>query len=78
MVLTPGTAGDVLKWNSIVALLFNNWKLSAGIPFTVRSLGWTLVGSTGSFRLTVKSVGGVKTTLPQVGLVTEQGVGVGD
>ena len=54
-------------------------KLSAGIPFTVKSLAWRAPGP-GGFRLTVKSVGGLKTVVPQFGLVTEQPpqVGVGD
>jgi hypothetical protein len=51
MVLTPGTAGEVLKVKSIVMFPFVKAAESAVIPFTVRSLGWTLVGSTGSFRL---------------------------
>jgi hypothetical protein len=51
-------------------------KVSAGIPFTVKSLAWTFAGP-GGFRLTVKSVGGLKTVVPQIGLVTAQpGVGV--
>ena len=51
IVLTPGTTGDVLKMKAIVVFPFITAAESAGIPFTVRSLGWTLLGSTGSFRL---------------------------
>ena len=50
-MLTPGTAGEVLKVKSIVMFPFVKAAESAGIPFTVTSLGWTLVGSTGSLRL---------------------------
>jgi hypothetical protein len=51
-------------------------KESAGIPFTVKSLASTFAGP-GGLRLTVKSVGGLKTVVPQFGLVTAQpGVGV--
>jgi hypothetical protein len=56
-------------------------KVSAGMPLTMKSVGWTLLGSVGSLRLTVKSTGCVLITLPQPGLVmyTKQtdGVGVG-
>jgi hypothetical protein len=49
----------------------------AGIPLTVKSLGWTVAGSTGSLRSIMKSVGAVPViTLPQAGLVTWQGIGV--
>jgi hypothetical protein len=56
---------------------------SAGIPFTVKSLAWTVAGSTEQLRLISKVDGGVKVVMPQGGLVTEQaaavevGVGVG-
>jgi len=54
---------------------------SAGIPFTVKSLAWTVAGSTAQLRLISKVVGGVKTVMPQAALLTEQaaavGVGVG-
>src|SRR5947207_12742866 len=50
---------------------------SAGLPLTVKSLGWTAAGSTGSLTLTMKSVGAVPViTLPQAGLVTWQGIEV--
>ena len=41
----------------------------AGMPFTVKSLAWTVAGFTGSVRLTTKSVGWVEIMLPQAGLV---------
>jgi len=72
MVLTPSTTGEVLKWKVIVKLPFVKATVSAGIPFTVRSLGWTVTGSTDSLRLIMKSVGWVNTR-PGQELVTEQG-----
>jgi hypothetical protein len=82
MVLRPGTTGEVLKWNTMVVFPFVKAKASAGMPFTVKSVGWTVSGSTGSLTLKTKSVGAVPViTLPQTGLVTWQGtevaVGVG-
>ena len=72
----PGTAGEVLKKKCIVAPPLTIIKESAGIPFTVKSLAWTFAGP-GGLRLTVKSVGGLETVVPQFGLVTAQpGVGV--
>jgi hypothetical protein len=61
----------------IVVLPLLNANEFAGVPFTVKSLPWTVAGSTASLTLTMKSVGGVNTTLPQPELVTEQPVGVG-
>lgn len=56
-------------------------SLSAGVPLTMKSVGWTLLGSVGSLRLTEKSTGGVLITLPQSGLLMykkqTEGVGVG-
>jgi hypothetical protein len=76
-VLTPGTTGEVLKMKSIVLLPFDKVAESAGIPLTVKSLAWTVAGSTGSLTLVMKSVGWVKTVRPHDGLVTVQGVEVG-
>jgi len=80
-VFWPGTAGEVLKKNCIVAPPLVIIKLFAGIPFTVKSLASTFAGP-GGLRLTMKSVGGLKTVVPQFGLVRAQpaevGVGVGD
>ena len=62
----------------MVVFPFSKLEASAGIPFTVKSVGWTVAGSTGSLTLTSKSVGAVPViTLPQAVLVTEQPVGVG-
>jgi hypothetical protein len=80
MTLRPGTAGEVLKWKTMLTLL-KFVKLSAGVPLTMKSVGWILLGSVGSLKPTEKSTGGEFITLPQVGLVmiTKQtdGVGVG-
>jgi len=75
-VFCPCTAGEVLKKKCIVAPPLTIIKVSAGIPFTVKSLASTFAGP-GGLKLTVKSVGGLKTVVPQFGLVTVQpGVGV--
>jgi len=77
MVFWPGTTGVVLKWKAIVVLLLMSVSELAGIPLTVKSLGSTVAGSTGSLTLTMKSVGAVPViTPPQAGLVTWQPVGV--
>jgi hypothetical protein len=80
MTLRPGTAGELLKWKTMLILL-KFVKLSAGVPLTMKSVGWILLGSVGSLKPTEKSTGGVLITLPQLGLVmiTKQtdGVGVG-
>jgi len=75
-VLTPGTAGEVRKVNSIVRSPFIKLTLSAGIPFTVKSLASRVAGSTGSLTSISKTVGGVKMILSQPALITEQAVGV--
>ena len=77
MMLTPGTAGDVLKTNVIERSPFSKKTLSAGVPFTVKSLESRVAGSTGSLTSRMKSVGGVVTTLSQPAVLTEQGVAVG-
>ena len=73
----PCVTGVVLKWNTMVMLPFCKAKASAGTPFTVKSVGWTVAGSTGSLTLTTKSVGAVPViTPPQAELVTWQAIGV--
>ena len=52
-------------------------KVFAEVPFTVKSLASRVPGSTARVRLTEKSVGGVKTVIPQSGLLTEQPAEVG-
>jgi hypothetical protein len=52
-------------------------KAFAEVPFTVKSLASRVPGSTARVRLTEKSVGGVKTVIPQSGLLTEQPAEVG-
>jgi hypothetical protein len=59
-----------------VVLPFRSVKPSAGIPFTVKSLGWTVTGSTPSLTLIMKSVGWLKIT-PGQEVITKQPVGVG-
>jgi len=76
MVLPPSTTGEVLKAKSIVKLPFTTVAESAGVPLTVKSLAWTVVGSTDSLTLILKTVGWVNTT-PGQEVVTEQGAGVG-
>ena len=51
----------------IVALPLLKVNELAGVPFTVKSLGWTVAGCTGPLRLITKSVSWVNTTLPQAG-----------
>ena len=75
IVFSPSTTGEVVKVKSIVWFPFDKVAVSAGVPFTVKSLAWTVDGSAGSLRLTVKSVGAVPITrLPQAGsaVVTEK------
>ena len=77
MVFWPPTTGEVLKWKVMLRSPLMMISLSAGVPLTVKSLAWTVAGSAGSLRLTVKSVGALPTTMrPQAALVTEQPVGV--
>jgi hypothetical protein len=58
MVFWPGTTGDVLKMKRIVVLPLMTVAEFAGVPFTVKSLGWTVPGSTGgSLTLISKTVG---------------------
>ena len=77
----PNTAGELVYWNLNVVLPLIKVTASAGIPFTVKSLAWTVAGSTSQLRLMSKLVGGVKSVMPQAVLLTEQaaavGVGVG-
>jgi hypothetical protein len=76
MVLRPGTTGEMPKWKVIVVLPFVTTTESAGAPLTLKSLAWTVDGSTGSLTFTTKSVGRVKMVIPHEGLVTVQGVAV--
>jgi len=76
MVFWPCTTGDVLKMKRIVVLPLMSAAEFAGVPFTVKSLGWTVPGSTASLTLISKTVGWLNITLGQE-VVTEQPVGVG-
>src|SRR4029450_10813958 len=75
IVCTPWvTTGELLKWKVIVALPLLKTNELAGVPFTVKSLAWTLDGSAGSLRLITKSTGCVLMMLLQAGtlVVTEK------
>ncbi len=87
IVLRPGTTGEVLKWK-VILTRSDTVQESAGTLFTVKPPGpQPLNGSMGQLTPTVKSVGGVKTTLSQfstlvtvhvsVGVGVTVGVGVG-
>ena len=65
MTFGPCTTGEALKWK--VMLVPPTPSPSAGVPLTVKSLGWTLAGSTGALIPTTKSVSWVKTVLSQGG-----------
>jgi hypothetical protein len=81
MVFSPGTTGEALNWKVMVVPLMIS--LSAEVPLTVKSLGWTVNGSTAASMSTTKLVSCVETVPPQGGWlpITEQGgslgVGVG-
>jgi hypothetical protein len=83
MRFRPGTTGEALNWKVMVMPPPLTVSLSAGVPLTLKSPGWTVVGSTGALMLTTKSVNWVNTVLSQAGWepTTEQGgslgVGVG-
>jgi hypothetical protein len=57
-MLAPCLAGDVLKWKLIVMSPFVKATVSAGIPFTVKSLASRVAGSTASVTSTSKITGG--------------------
>jgi hypothetical protein len=78
MVLRPGTTGEMKKWKVIVVLAFVTATEPAGTPLILKSLAWTVDGSTGSLTFTTKSVGRVKMVIAPEGLVTEQGVAVSE
>src|SRR5206468_1794183 len=61
--------GVLLKWKVSVVLPLLNATVFAAIPFTVKSVGWTVVVSTASVRLIMKSTGWVLITLLQAGVV---------
>ena len=68
--MVPSVTGVLLKWKMIVALPFMKVGVRFdGVPFTVKSLAWTVDVSTASLRLTVKSVGCVLMRLLQAGSV---------
>jgi hypothetical protein len=81
IVFSPGTTGEALNWKVMVVPLMIS--LSAEVPLTVKSLGWTVNGSTAASMATTKLVSCVETVPPQGGWlpITEQGgslgVGVG-
>jgi hypothetical protein len=78
MVLRPGTTGEMKKWKVIVVLAFVTATEPAAIPLIVKSVAWTLDGSTGSLMFTTKSAGRIKMVIALEGLVTEQGVAISE
>jgi hypothetical protein len=82
MVFSPCTTGEALNWKVMLMPPPLTMSSSAEVPLTVKSPGWTVVGSTGALMLTTKSVNWVNTVLSQAGWepTTEQGgsLGVGD
>jgi hypothetical protein len=54
IVFRPGTAGEVLKTNSIVRFPFDKVTLCARIPFRVKSLASRVAGFTGSLTSRMK------------------------
>ena len=48
MRFRPGTTGEALNWKVMLSPPPLTMSLSAGVPLTVKSLGWTVVGSTGA------------------------------
>ena len=69
MVLRPGTTGEIPipKWKVNVVLPFDTTTESAWIPLILKSLAWTVDGSTGSLTVTTQSVGRVKMVIPPRG-----------
>ncbi len=82
MRFRPCPTGEAVNWKVMVSPPPLIMSPSAGIPLTLKSLGWTVAGSTGALMLTTKSVNWVNTVLSQAGWepTTEQGgsLGVGD
>jgi hypothetical protein len=78
IVLRPGTTGGKKKWKVIVVLAFVMATEPAWTPLTLKSLAWTVVGSTGLLMFTTKSVGRVNMVIAPEGLVTEQGAAVSE
>jgi len=76
MVLRPDTTGETKKWKVIVVLPFVTTTDSAAAPLILKSLAWTVNGSTGSLTFTTKSLGRVEMVIPHEALVTVQGVAV--
>src|SRR6266496_3847611 len=73
IVLRPGTAGEVLKWNVIV-MRSDTVQESAGTLFTVKPPAPQK--STGQLTLTLKSVGGLKKSRQSALITLHVSVGV--
>ena len=75
----PCPTGEAVNWKVMVSPPPLIMSPSAGIPLTLKSLGWTVAGSTGALMLTTKSVNWVNTVLLQAGWepTTEQGGSIG-
>jgi len=79
MRFRPCPTGEAVNWKVMVSPPPLIMSPSAGIPLTLKSLGWTVAGSTGALMLTTKSVNWVNTVLSQAGWepTTEQGGSIG-
>jgi len=79
MRFRPCPTGEAVNWKVMVSPPPLIMSPSAGIPLTLKSLGWTVAGSTGALMLTTKSVNWVNTVLLQAGWepTTEQGGSIG-
>ena len=79
MRFRPCPTGEAVNWKVMVSPPPLIMSPSAGIPLTLKSLGWTVAGSTGALMLTTKSVNWANTVLLQAGWepTTEQGGSIG-
>jgi len=79
MRFRPCPTGEAVNWKVMLSPPPLIMSPSAGIPLTLKSLGWTVAGSTGALMLTTKSVNWVNTVLLQAGWepTTEQGGSIG-
>src|SRR4029077_7375638 len=69
IVFVPSTTGELVKPKVIVAFPFDKVAVFAGVPLTVKSVGWTVLGSAASLRLTTNDEVCVLITLLHAGTV---------